>query len=193
MTGHDYEPPDDDAPEETVTDKELNALIDELLTFSRPERYDADDKIWMDPVVDEIRDKLIERMDPRQVAADNAQRRVYAREGGATRRTNKILRSIAETHQLPLGWGDGPMWMEMLRDIIRLPLSIDRKRVRFGAMGPNDWEQWELQHRREAADAHNAASRAADGAKVVGKWCQEQSVHRTDDLRERYRTHDGDA
>lgn len=168
--------------DETPTDKQLNHNIDEALAKARPERYQADDKDWMDDVIESVRQELAERARDDMVK-DEARRRVYRREAQATKRTNRILRDIDATGQLPLGWGDGDMWRKLLFELLHLPLSIGGIRVRFGVAGVNDWEQWLLESARQR-DKRNAAEISAnEGARLLVQLLKEQRAERTEDLR----------
>jgi hypothetical protein len=178
------EEPDEVQPdEESPGDKELNHLIDQWLAQLRPERYDPNDKEWMDDAVQRARDALLERNDNAGVIADAARRRVYQREGHATKRANKLLRSIYETGRLPLGWGEDG-WQVVLFDDLRLPLSIGKtSRVRIGAAGPEDFTEWELESGREQDKWVEARMNARRGAQLVAAWLREQGARRFEDLR----------
>jgi hypothetical protein len=163
-------------PDETPDDKGLNQLIDEWLSEERPERYDAETKDWMDPVVEQVATELSRR--PREdVVRDNAQRRVYQREGIATKTANRILRDIADSGQLPLEFEEDPLGR------LRLPLSIDRQRVRFGAASAEDLKEWELENSREQDKRDQAQIESREGSRLLRGWMQEQGVHRVEDLR----------
>lgn len=178
------EDPDEERPdEESVDDKELNHLIDQWLAQLRPERYDPSDKDWMDDAVERAHEALLERNDNASVVADAARRRVYQREGHATKRANKLLRTIFEAGQLPLGWGE-ENWQVALFEDLRLPLSIDKtRRVRIGAAGPEDFTEWEVEARREQAKWAEARDNARNGALLVAAWLREQGARRFEDLR----------
>lgn len=170
--------------DETVNDKELTHLIDDLLYDVRPERYSADDKDWMDPVITRIETELGRRR-VREVIHDIARRRVHNREAVATRKANRILRDINDTGQLPLGWGDGEDWKKLFVDTLHCPLSIARQRVRFGAASPQDLNQWELENARDDDKRRMAQISARAGARLVAQWALEQGVGRVEDLRQR--------
>lgn len=180
-----YEPDPDEVDveiDETPTDKQLTHDIDEALGKVRPERYDAGDKEWMDEVV-ELVQEAAERRDRADVFADWARRRVYRREAEATKRTNRILRDIDATGQLPLGWGEGDSWRELLFDLLHLPLSIARERVRLGVANAQDLEQWELESAREEDKRRAAQISARSGARLLGQWLKDQGASRVEDLR----------
>lgn len=177
---HEFEPEDVEL-DETPDDKQLTHDIDEALARVRPERYDADDKEWMDEVVESVRAALAQRAQD-EVLRDVARRRVYRREAEATKRTNRILRDIDETGQLPIGWGEGGTWRDFFFDLLHLPLSIARKRVRFGVASASDLEQWELESAREEDKRRAAQISARSGARLVAKWLTEQRARRVEDL-----------
>lgn len=164
-------------------DKELNQLIDEWLSNDRPERYDSGDKEWMDNVVAKTIESLNNRPDHEEVISDAARRRVYQREGQATKRANKVLRNIAETGALPIGWGEGGEWKAFLVDVLSPPLSIGRQRVRLGAASPSELEQWVLENVREEDKRRTAQASSREGARLVADWERAQGVQRFEDLR----------
>ncbi|MFB4280789.1 hypothetical protein ACBJ59_36255 [Nonomuraea sp. MTCD27] len=178
-----HDEPDEYLGDESPEFKELNDLIDNWLADERPERYDSGDKEWMETVVKRTADSLEEQPDYTQVFLDAARRRVYQREGTATRRANKFLRDIARTGQMPLGWGEGDAWKAVLRDILSAPLSIERSRVRLAAAAPADLEAWELENAREEDKRRLAQIEARSGARLLGDWLRQQGVQRVDDFR----------
>lgn len=166
----------------TVIDKQVTHSIDDLLGHARQERYPAADKEWMEPVVESVRDMLLGQ--PYSAAIlDAARRRVWRREAEASKKTNRLLRDINQTGQMPLGWGDGDTWHDTLFDMLHLPLAIGGERVRFGVATANDLVQWELESAREQ-DKRNAAQAASrDGARLLSAWMQAQKVRRIEELR----------
>lgn len=175
--------PDEFLGDESPETKELNDLIDDWLAAERPERYDAGDKEWMEGVVKRAATRLEGQPDHARVFLDAARRRVYLREGTATRRANKFLRDIARTGQMPIGWGEGEAWKSVLSDILSAPLSIDRQRVRLGAATPADLEAWELENAREEDKRRLAQIEARLGARLLGDWLRAQGAQRVDDFR----------
>ena len=179
-----YDPFDEEPAEnESPDDKDLNELIDLWLSDDRPDRYQASEKEWMDVVVERATKALQGRPDKDGVIQDIARRRVYQREGQATRRANKVLRDIGDTGQLPLGWDDEELWREMLYEKLRLPLSIEQQRVRLGAASPADLESWKTTNKREEEKRNAAQEAARQGADLLARWVREQHVLRVEDLR----------
>lgn len=165
-------------------DKGLSHLIDLWLSDDRPERYHSEEKEWMDGVVGKVAASLKGRADRDEVIHEAARRRVYAREGQATRRANRVLRDIAEKGALPLGWGEGDGWREALAPILSMPLSLPEKvRVRLGACNDRDLEQWMFERIREEDKRRLAEAAAREGARLLIEWIRAQQVHRFDDLR----------
>lgn len=180
---HEPEPEDLDVElDEAPSDKQLTHDIDEALAKVRPERYDADDKEWMDEVVQLVEESFVKRSRD-EVIRDAAKRRVYRREAEATKRTNRILRDIDNTGRLPLGWGEGDTWRKLLFDILHLPLSIARKRVRLGVANASDLEQWELESAREEDKRRAAQISARSGARLLAQWLKDQDAESVEDLR----------
>lgn len=171
---------DGDGPD----DKGLSHLIDLWLSDVRPERYGAGDREWMNSVVEKVAESLKSRPDRDEVIYEAACRRVYNREGQATKRANRVLRDIAEKGALPIGWGDGDGWKETLAEILSMPLSLPEKvRVRLGAAGAADLEQWMFERIREEDKRRLAEAAARDGARLLIDWVRAQGVQRIDDLR----------
>lgn len=179
-----YEPFDDEPlTDETPDDKELTDLIDLWLSDDRPERYDATDKDWMDDAVEKATEQLKRRPNADEVIHDAARRRVYQREGQATKTANRNLRNIAKTGALPLGWGEGDDWKSFLADVLNRPLSIAHMRVRFGAASATDLEQWELENAREEDKRRLAQIETREGARLLADWLRKQGAQRVEDVR----------
>lgn len=170
-------------PDDSITDKQLGQLIDEWLAEARPERYDEDEKEWMEPVDDKAREALLRYRTADQAITDAAKRRVRAREGLAVKRTHSWLRNIAETGQLPLWWGEDDDWKRLYREELSLPLKIAGKRVRLGVASFNDLEQWESENRREQDEDDMRRILSRKGARMLAEWQLSQHVQRTEDLR----------
>ncbi len=172
-------------PEEpdNVTDKQLGELIDQWLADARPERYDDEDKDWMDPVIEKAKRALLQYRTTDEAIADAAKRRVREREGQAVKRTHSELRKIAEHGSLPLGWGDGDDWKILYYDMLHLPLKIGSGRVRLGAASPTDLEQWQVENYREEDEDKLRRIASRKGAKMLADWALAQHVKRVEDLR----------
>ena len=166
----------------TPVEKELSQLIDEWLAADRPERYEEEDKQWMEATVTKARDALLDKPDRDQVVEEAARRMVRHREGQAIKRSNAELRKIATRGALPLGWGDGDNWMMMLFDLLHLPLSIGGKRVRLGVAGADDLEQWELENAREGDREQALRIEARKGARLLAAWIRQQGRRTVEDL-----------
>lgn len=174
----------DESWDEEPDDKELSHLIDRWLSDVRPERYHSERKGWMDGVVDKVAASLRDRDDRDQVIYEAARRRVYTREGQATRRANKVLRDIAKKGALPLGWGDGDEWREVLAPILSLPLSLpEKKRVRFGSASDRDLEQWMFERIRQEDKRRLAEAEAREGARLLIEWLRSQDVNKIENLK----------
>lgn len=169
--------------DESVTDKQLSHLIDGWLADARPERYEGDDQEWMEPVFDKAREALLQCQTREQAIADAARRRVRGREGQAVKRTHKELRSIAETGQLPFGWGEGDDWKKYHFELLQLPLKIAGERVRLGSASGEDLTQWQLENSREGDEDQLRRISARRGAQLLADWQAAQQVRRVEDLR----------
>ena len=182
MINEPYDEADDLDADQEVPEKALTHQIDTWLAEERPERYGADDKDWMDPVIDKAAVEITQYTSVTEAVRELARRRVHQREGQATRRTNRVLRDIGQTGQLPLGWGEGGQWKEFLFDILRLPISVARERIRFGAATGEDWMAWELESARESDKRSAAEAASRDGARLLRDLMSAQGVRATEDL-----------
>jgi hypothetical protein len=179
MSDDETQEPNDLSPVE----KELSQLIDEWLAADRPERYEEDDKQWMEAAVEKARDHLLDLPEREEVIEEAARRMVRHREGQAIKRSNGELRKIATRGALPLGWGDGKNWRIMFFDLLHLPLSIGGKRVRLGIAGADDLEQWELENAREGDREQSLRIEARKGARLLAAWIRHQGQRVVEDLR----------
>ncbi|MCY0957728.1 hypothetical protein [Streptomyces sp. H27-H5] len=175
--------PDEEAWAEGEADDEaeLNLLVDSRLNRARPDRYLARDREWMDGIVEEVAAEL--NRHPRQVVLDAARRLVHHREGQATRSANRLLRTVAQTGVLPLGWGVGETWEVIRTDLLSRPLSISGERVRLGAAAAHDLDSWSALRELEAAKRNDSERETWAGARLLGSWVRRQGVSRVDDLR----------
>ena len=183
MTDEPYDDGDPSGEDEEVTEKALSHQIDTWLNEARPERYSADEKDWIDPVIDKAAEDIHQYKSVADAVRELARRRVYVREAQATRRANRILRDIGKTGQLPLGWGEDPDWKTFLFDIIRAPISVARQRIRLGAATDEDWKEWELESARESDKRAIAESASREGARLLRDLMRTQGVRTTEDLR----------
>jgi hypothetical protein len=94
-----------------------------------------------------------------------------------------VLRQIALTGQLPLGWGDDGSWQMTLFDLLHLPLSIADQRVRFGAASPLDMQLWVEEFTKESDRNAETRNWTRQGGELLIKWLREQRAQRIDDLR----------
>lgn len=131
-------------------DRDTAELIDGLLDQHRPERYDAGDTAWRQPVYGAIATRVTIG-EARTIAASYL---VDQREGQATKQANALLRSVGLSKQWPLDW----------MDVGRRPISVGGERVRLDAARADDFRQFEVEERRRAAADFVARNQACDGA-----------------------------
>ena len=143
---------------EQYSSETINGTIDRLLADRRPDRYEHGlSDGWLDDLADsEIAPILPEA----QVRRFHARTLVRNREGSKTQRTNRLLRDIYESGQLPLDWLDTLDW----------PLAVGKERVALRAAGPDDFEQHAIEERRAAARDFSARNAAAEGS----EWMAQQ-------------------
>lgn len=167
-----------------AADTDLNQSIDVWLSEDRPERYDPADRNWMSRTIAKAVQVLKDREDSDQVIEEAARRLVIQREGQASKSANRILRNIAESEALPIGWGEGDTWQHLRDEVLSLPLSIAKRvRIRMGAISPAELEQWELENAREEDKRRLAQIAARKGARLLAEWSRLQKVQRVEDLR----------
>lgn len=138
---HDYEDFDDDGGDELVF--VTYEQIDKMIKDSIPDRSDNDE--WLDPVINEIADRIA----PTEAKRTAARMLVKARVGRLTQNANNALRKWQKSGQFPLD----------LMDLARLPLALDgnKTRVRFGAASATDLTDAMLYQARifaKTAEAH---------------------------------------
>jgi hypothetical protein len=133
-------------PDESRTDR-----IREMLDKVRPDRYDPADHAWHDTVNKVIAAELTDE-DARAIAARRLVRQV---EGDSTKATNRLLREIHDTGQLPIGWLDAAAW----------PLAVsDHERVALRAASVDDLEAFAARERRAAANDFATRNDSCEGA-----------------------------
>lgn len=169
-----YEPDDG---EKTLAD-----WIDEWLTDERPERYERDDRDWIERVFEKAV-KMNREQDIDEIIERDARRQVTRREAEASRQVNKALRSIAESEQLPIWWADDPAWTITYAKYLHLPVSIGKLKVQFRAMGVDDWEHFVIEHKRQEDEVNAAREMTRNGAVLIASWMQQQNARRTEDIR----------
>jgi hypothetical protein len=142
--------------------EDLNGHIDLLLARYRPDRYDAADKTWRDPVYAEI-STLIPAAQAKAVAA---QQIVDQRETQATKKANRLLRKIGQDKQWPLDWMDcGDM-----------PISVGGQRICLRAAQAQDLVQWAIDERRDAVLDLTARHQACEGAEWLAQAMRDENL-----------------
>jgi len=173
---------DDDTDMASLTARQRDHQIDDLLMEHRPERYSSDDKRWQIPILEKVREQ-VRNNPPKEVVRDFAQYLVSRRESAATQRANRILKNICMDGQLPLGWGEDG-WKEVMKDVLYLPLSIAKKqRIVLAAMTLADWQEWLRDYDDASKKLDASRNKTADGARFFIKAMSEQGALRTDQLR----------
>jgi hypothetical protein len=166
-----------DEPDEPNPDEET---VDELLDQERPDRYDTDDQEWMEPVVRKVRDQLLEES-AEKIAEEYARRLVHTREGVATVNLNKLLRRFKDG-EFPFGFGEGEDWKTFYATYLRAPLMIGKYKVRFGAAGAADLDEWVAEKRRAGEREQTRRAEAIDGAEHIAAALRQQRADRTEDF-----------
>lgn len=146
-----------------ITEPSAREQIVTLLDRIRPDRYDPADHSWQVPVVDLVAaDITIE--EARQIAAA---RLVSNAEATATRRTNKLLREIAEGGTLPIDWLDSLDW----------PLAIDdNERVALRAATVEDLRKFAARERRAASLDFTARNQSCEGALALADLIEDSGA-----------------
>lgn len=151
-----------------MDDLNVDQLIDQLLDQARPDRYDARDKSWLDPIIAEVA-HLIPTGEAKAIAAAD---KVRWRETSATRTANAFLREIGSTGQMPLDW----------MDLGRRPVAWDEHRVCLVECSPADFRDWAVVERRRAANDFAARNAACEGAEWLADKLDADGRRRLGDL-----------
>lgn len=118
---------------------DLTGEIDRLLTERRPDRYEVEGgDEWLDTIADEV-GPSISVAEARFIAARSQVRR---REGEKLKATNRLLREIHESGEVPLDW----------LDTAHLPVAVGKERVALRAMRAEDFRTFAGDERRRAAN-----------------------------------------
>ena len=144
-------------------------MIPSLLNRVRPDRYDPTDKEWMHSVIAQVAEEITAD-EARRIAAT---REVVVAEASATRRTNRLLRDIAQNGSWPLDWLDALAW----------PLAVsDSERVALRATTAQDLTLFATRERTAADTDHHSRLLTVDGAEIVAGLLERQGVLFTRDL-----------
>lgn len=145
------------------TEPSAREQIQSLLDAHRPDRYDPADHDWRRPVVGLIAAEITVE-EAKLVAAE---RLVSNAEATATKRTNRMLREIADSGNWPLDWLGAMDW----------PLAVDDNlRVALRAATVDDLKHFAERERRAAANDFAARNAACEGALAVAEAMGQQGV-----------------
>lgn len=146
-----------------MTEPLTSQEICELLDGYRPDRYDPEDKTWMEPVID----KVAAEIDAYEARRQAASQRVSNSEGLATRRTNQMIREAFTTGEWPLGWMDALSW----------PLAVNgHLRVRLGAASADDLAEFAVVERRNAAHDFAVRNETCEAAEAFAERIKSEGV-----------------
>lgn len=135
---------------------ELVGRIDELLAERRPDRYET---VSGDEWLDQIAAEVAGLVPAAQAQYRSARMVVGQREGNKTRRTNKLLREIYRSGQLPLDW----------LQTLNLPLAVGKERVAIRACIAKDFENFAIEERRAAARDFSTRHETCEAAEWIAK------------------------
>lgn len=147
---------------------DLNDMIDSALDAARPDRYHPGDADWFAAIIDIVAAEIPDDDARRKVARDI----VVRREAEATKRTNKVLREIVATSQLPLDWMDLQRW----------PLGVGEERVALGACMADDFREFANIERRRAANEFATRNESCEGAVFMADLIEDKGVTFAADL-----------
>ncbi len=133
------------------TEDRHDALL--ALAAIRPDRYKRGDISWADPVIDDIAD-MMTATEARQVAAIDIVKNLERR---ATKNSNRLLRTIGSSGQLPSDWLDMARW----------PITVGEFRVCFEDLTPFDLRQFASEEEHRANKDHTARLDAVKGAREL--------------------------
>lgn len=142
---------------------DINGLIDQLLEERRPDRYEwgiSDE--WLEDIAKEISTGI----PVKEAQTQHAMALVKRREKVKTTRTNKLLREVYESRQLPIDW----------MDAISLPLAVGKERVALRACTAEDFQQFAIDERRDASREFAARHETCDAAEWMANEMIRQGV-----------------
>lgn len=147
---------------------DLNETIDDRLNLARPDRYEPGDESWLQSIIDDIANE-IPSYDARQRVARDI---VIRREAEATKRTNRVLRDVIRSGQLPFDWFDIRRW----------PLGVGDQRVALGACTSDDFREFANIERRRAANDFATRNESCEGAEFLAELIDDKGVTFADEL-----------
>lgn len=133
-----------------MDDRGMNAQIDDLLRSTRPDRYAAAERDWRTTAYAVVAGQLA----PEDAQLIAAKILVDKRESQATKRANKVFRTVARTKAWPVDW------MELTDE----PISVDEDRICLRVATAEDLRRWAASERREASSDFSARNDACVGA-----------------------------
>lgn len=144
--------------------EETNYLeqINDMLDLCRPDRYEQGEYGWLDPVIADIA-ALIPPADAQLRAARDI---VVRKEGDATKRTNRLLREVVSTGQVPLDW----------MDLLSSPLAVGDERVALRACTPDDFRRFAAKERRAAANEFASRNDSCEGALFLADLIEDKGL-----------------
>lgn len=154
----------------TITEPTAREMIPALLDRCRPDRYDPADKTWQVPVIERVACE-ISMAEARQIAAGKL---VSVAEATATKRTNRLLREIADCGSWPLDWFEAMAW----------PLALDEnERVSLRAAGSDDFTRFANRERRAASLDFTSRNATCEGALFIADYMAEHGIEVAADIR----------
>lgn len=149
---------------------QLKGEIDRLSAEQRPDRYEpaAGSADWMVAVGDQVAYLILPREAQRQLALDLVKKREIVK----LRQSNRLLRDIYRTGQLPLGWFD----------LLPSPIAVGLERVTLRVITTPDLEKFATEERRRAAREFAARNDAVEGAELLCKWMTAAGARHLADL-----------
>lgn len=135
-------------------DDSLSSRIDELLAERRPDRYEVNGgDEWLDHIADEVAHLI----PAGEAQFRTARQTVQNREAGKIQKTNKLLRDIYVSGQMPLDW----------LDTLSLPVAVGKERVALRAMTPKDFRHFASDERRAAASDFTTRNQTCEAAEWI--------------------------
>lgn len=154
----------------SMTEPTAREMIPALLDRCRPDRYDPSDKGWQTPVIEQVAFE-IPAAEARSIVATSM---VAKAEGTATKRTNRLLREIAQTGGWPLDWFEAMAW----------PLALDdHERVTLRAARPVDLDRFALRERKAAQVDFTSRNAACEGAAFIAAHLGANSLRVASDIK----------
>lgn len=144
----------------------LRDQLRDQLNKARPQRYNEQERDWVDEVADSFE---LDREELRTAARDYVRNLARDVEGKATQAGNSLMREFYRTGQLPLDWqltGHLPISVENTITVNGQVKTV-KERVKLSAATAKDFELWAEAEDRARNRDFAARGEAVQGAQMI--------------------------